>query len=234
MGYDVYIGQMRNNTMSLPEVLEAWDWEIGLPTGEPITRDAAHRNGIPHEAVHLWIVRHGANEPELLFQLRAPHKENYPGVLDITVGGHVPYGYCGNKVLKETKEEIGIIPNEQDLVDLGWYRYEERTGHLFQREFQHVYLLRSDLDLNQFCFDDGEVTGIYAVRVGDLKRIMAGEACFEVTGFNGRELITRSVTRKDFHPQLLDPSMNAYMQVILVSADELAATGRVTTRMPDI
>ncbi len=215
-------------------MLEAWDWEIGLPTGEPIARDAAHRNGIPHEAVHLWIVRNSSCEPELLFQLRAPHKENYPGVLDITVGGHVPYGYCGNKVLKETREEIGFIPNEADLVDLGWYRYEERTGRLFQRELQHIYLLRSDLDLNQYRFNDGEVTGIYAVRLGDVKRIIAGDACFEVTGFNGKEHIARNVTRKDFHPQLLDQSMDVYMRVILMSADELAATGQVITRMPEI
>ena len=225
---------MQNNTTSPPELLEAWDWEIGLPTGEPITRDAAHRNGIPHEAVHLWIVRNSSSEPELLFQLRAAHKENYPGFLDITVGGHVPYGYCGNKVFKETREEIGIIPIEQDLIDLGWYRYEERTDRLFQRELQHIYLLRSDLDLNQYRFNDGEVTGIYAVRLSDVKRIMAGDARFDITGFDGKEQVARSVTRKDFHPQLLDPSMDAYMRVILMSADELASTGQVTARMPDI
>src|SRR3990172_8254763 len=97
---------MQNNTTSPPELLEAWDWENGLPTGEPITRDAAHRNGIPHEAVHLWIVRNSLSEPELLFQLRAAHKENYPDFLDITVGGHVPYGYCGNKILKEDRKSV--------------------------------------------------------------------------------------------------------------------------------
>ena len=225
---------MQNNTTSAPELLEVWDWEIGLPTGEPITRDAAHRNGIPHEAVHLWIVRNNQSKTELLFQLRASHKENYPDFLDITVGGHVPYGYGGNKILKETREEIGITPDENDLIDLGWYRYEELTDRLFQRELQHIYLLRSDRNLDQYRFSDGEVTGIYAVRLDDVKKIIAGDARFEVTGFNGKEPDRRSVTRKDFHPQLLDPSMDVYMRVILMSADELAATGQVTIRMPDI
>lgn len=225
---------MQNNTTSAPELLEVWDWENGLPTGEPIARDAAHRNGIPHEAVHLWIVRNNLRAPELLFQFRASHKENYPDCLDITVGGHVPYGYCGNKILKEAREEIGIMPDADDLIDLGWYRYEERTGRLFQRELQHIYLLRSDLNLDQYRFSDGEVTGIYAVNVGDVKKIIAGDARFDIPGFNGKELIKRSVTRKDFHPQLFDPSMDPYMRVILASVDELAATGQVTIRMPDI
>ncbi len=225
---------MQNNSTIIKELLEVWDWEKGLPTGDSVARDIAHRDGIPHEAVHLWILRNVHMQPEILFQLRAPNKENYPNCLDITVGGHVPYGFAGNKIVKETREEVGIIPHEKDLTDLGWYRYEERTDGLFQRELQHVFILRDDRDLFQYHFSDGEVTGIYAVGLGDLKKIMTADNTIEVLGFNGREPVRKKITRNDFHPQLFHHSMDTYMRVIIGAATELAAGGPVTTTMPQL
>lgn len=224
----------RSNTTGAGEILEIWDWETAFPTGGPVSRDEAHQNGIPHEAVHLWVIRNGRPAPEILFQHRAGHKENYPNCLDITVGGHVPYGYGGNKVLKEAEEEIGILPDADDLIDLGWYRYEERNGRLFQREIQHVYLLGDDRELHQFRFSDGEVAGIYAVGLDDMRRIIAGEARFEVEGFNGTARVRKSVSRDDFHPQLFHPSMYLYMRVVMAAIEELAAFGTVTARMPEL
>ncbi len=224
---------MQNNSTITTEILEVWDWETGLPTGDSVARDVAHRDGIPHEAVHLWILRNVHMQPEILFQLRAPHKENYPNCLDITVGGHVPYGFAGNKVLKETREEVGIIPDEKELTDLGWYRYEEHTGALFQRELQHIYILRDDRDLFQYHFSDSEVTGIYAVGLGDLIKILSADITIEVLGFNGREPVRKSITRSDFHPQLFHRSMKTYMQVITWAAADLSVGGPVTMRMPE-
>ena len=224
---------MQNSSNITTEVLEVWDWETGLPTGDAVARDVAHQDGIPHEAVHLWILRNVHMQPEILFQYRAPHKENYPNCLDITVGGHAPYGYAGNKVIKETREEVGIIPDERDLIDLGWYRYEERTGRLFQREFQHVYILRDDRDLFQYRFSDGEVTGIFAVGLGDLKKVLAADATIQVLGYNGREPVRKNITRADFHPQLFHASMERYMRIIIEAAEQLAAGVPVTAKMPE-
>ncbi|OHD66053.1 MAG: hypothetical protein A2176_09850 [Spirochaetes bacterium RBG_13_51_14] len=224
---------MHHNTANR-EILEVWDWENGLPTGDPVARDIAHRDGTPHESVHLWIVRNIRTETQLLFQHRAAHKEYYPDCLDITVGGHVPYGFGGNKVLKETYEEIGIIPDEKNLIDLGWYRYEEKNDRHFQRELQHVFLLEDNRDLDRYHFKDGEVSGLYAVRLDDLRRIIAGDVRIEVSVFTGKETIRKTIARKDFHPQLFDSSMYIYMRVVLRAAEELSAAGRVTTTMPDL
>lgn len=221
---------MRNDT-SAQEILEIWDWDNGLPTGKPIPRGAAHQNGTPHEAVHLWIVRNTRRIPEILFQHRAPHKKIYPDCLDITVGGHVPYGFRGNKIAKEAYEEIGIDPNMKKIVDLGWCRYEEKNSDFFQREFLHVYILLDNRELNQYCFKDGEVTGIYAVPIADIKSIMLSDESFNIYGFTADGLVQKTMTKKNFHPQLFDVSMDAYMKVVMKAAEELTMSGHVTTKM---
>jgi isopentenyldiphosphate isomerase len=216
------------------EILEVWDWEMGLPTGALIDRVTAHAEGIPHESVHLWILRKNTVDAEILFQHRARSKEIYPDCLDITVGGHVPYGFRGNKILKETDEEIGIRPNKNDLIDLGWYRYEEKGELFFQREFQHVFIVKNNGDLDQYCFKDGEVSGIYAVKINDLKKILEHDIPIDIHGFNGKSHVHKSVSRKDFHPQLFDHSMDVYMQVVLQAGIELMAERRVVTKMTPV
>jgi isopentenyldiphosphate isomerase len=216
------------------EILEVWDWENGLPTGESIGRDEAHLNGTPHEAVHLWILRTAGGRPGLLFQLRAPHKQNYPDCLDITVGGHVPYGIGGSKIVKEAREELGFDPDPQGLIDLGWYRYEEKNDGLFQRELQHIYMINDNRGLDAYRFMDGEVTGIFEAPLDDVLKILAGGGPVEVHGFTGSAMIVKTVGRGDFHPQLFHQSMETYMRVVLQASGELASSGRVTARMPDI
>ncbi|OHD67611.1 MAG: hypothetical protein A2W19_11395 [Spirochaetes bacterium RBG_16_49_21] len=216
------------------ELLEVWDWESGFPTGAPIDRELAHREGTPHESVHLWILREVNGNREILFQHRAGHKVIYPDRLDITVAGHAPYGFCGNKILKEADEEIGIKPYESALIDLGWYRYEEINERFRQREFQHVFITEDAQDLDRYRFKDKEVAGIYAVSINDLKNILIRDIVIDVHGFNGRERVRKTITRRDFHPQLFDRSMETYMHVILQAADELFGKGTVTSKMPDL
>ena len=50
----------------------------------------------------------------------------YPDCLDIIVGSHVPY-VKEKKIQKESFEEISITPSEDELINLGYYRYEEIT-----------------------------------------------------------------------------------------------------------
>jgi len=214
------------------ELLEEWDWETARPTGRMVARGRAHREGVAHEGVHLWIVRAGSGTTEALFQQRARHKEQYPDCLDITVGGHVLYGQVEGKIQKESSEEIGVSPPDESLSDLGYYRYEERTQGLFHREFQRVYLLRDERPLSAYRFADGEVTGIYAVPLKNLKRLLREDFSFGIEGFDGRASVRRVVGRPDFHPLLFAPSMAPYMEVLLRAMDELVALGRVSVGMP--
>ncbi|MCU0847598.1 MAG: NUDIX domain-containing protein [Spirochaetes bacterium] len=217
--------------MTADEILEIWDWETGRPTGRPVPRRVSHREGIPHEGIHMWIIRSGKNGPEFLFQNRAMHKESYPGVLDITVGGHVPFGLESSKIQKEAVEEIGILPDEENLVDLGYTRYEEISESVFHREIQHVYLLRDDRPLDKYRFNDGEVDGIYAVSMDSLERLMAADFSFDAEGYDGKRLFIKNVSRSDFHPQLFADSMKEYMAALITASRELYERGTTGTRM---
>ncbi len=214
------------------EMLEEWDWESARPAGRAVSRKKAHREGIAHEGVHLWIVRNSKGSPEILFQNRAADKELYPGVLDITVGGHVLFGQQGGKIQKEANEEIGINPSDEELVDLGYFRYEEKNETLFHREFQRVYLLADERELAGYRFNDGEVDGIFAVPLRELELLMRTDRSFEIEGFDGARSTKRSVRRADFHPLLFAPSMERYMEVVLLAVHELLERGRVSSRMP--
>jgi len=217
-------------TLQPEEMLEEWDWEKGIPTGKSIPRSIAHQCGIAHEGVHLWIVR-SIPIPQLVFQKRASHKDMYPGYLDITVGGHVPYGLDTNKIHKEAYEEIGIIPDDNKLIDLGYFRYEENNATLFHREFQRVYLYMSDEPLTAYSFNDNEVNAVYAIPVDYCKAIFTDDYPMEVEAYNGYQLLTTFVSKNNFHPLLFAPSMSHYMDVLFTAIEQLLQIGTVTIRM---
>ncbi len=213
------------------EILEIWDWETGRPTGRPVGRTLAHREGVPHEGVHLWIVRLAGGRAEVLFQHRSMDKKMYPDCLDITVGGHVPFGLERDKIQKEAEEEVGVVPRDEDLVDLGYFRYEERDGEIFHREFQHVYILVDNRRLDRYSFRDGEVVGIYAVALEDLEELMRGDRPLTAEGYDGKRVFSKRLTRADFHPLLFSPIMGSYMGIVLSAVRSLACGEPVTAAM---
>lgn len=214
------------------ELLEEWDWGMAIPTGRAVARKKAHLEGIAHEGVHLWVFRTVNGFPEILFQHRAGNKAMYPDCLDITVGGHVPFGREDNKIQKEALEEIGILPSDDSLIDLGYYRYEEITEEMFHREFQRVYILHDNRDLRDYRFNDGEVDGIYAVPLIRLADLLRADLAFIVEGYDGHDIVDREVSRRDFHPLLFAPSMERYMDTVIQGIRELFDEHFVTVRMP--
>lgn len=197
------------------ELLEIWDWETGLPTGKPVERKYAHDNGIAHEGVHLWIIRTENNICEILFQKRAENKEQFPGFLDITVGGHVPFGLTENKIQKEAFEEIGIIPENNKMIDLGFYRYEEILDNLFHREFQHIYLLHDNRKLSEYKFNDGEVSSICSITLADFEKILIEDEIIPAEMFDGKKTSKTTIKRDDIHPLLFAPSMEEYIRIVI-------------------
>ena len=213
------------------ELIEEWDWDKAVPTGRPVERRLAHKTGIAHEGVHLWIIR-TMPQMELLFQHRAKDKEMYPDCLDITVGGHVPFGVADKKIQKESYEEVGISPSDNELIDLGCYRYEEKAAGLFHREFQSVYILIDNRPLDGYRFIDGEVDAIFAVRLDELKALLVTDTVINAECFENNRLGRKEISRKDFHPLLFTDPMKVYMRVLIRAAEEIALKKTVNAKMP--
>ena len=45
--------------------------ENGQPTGEIVSRDAAHREGVRHRTAHVWVVRKTDTGYDILLQKRS-------------------------------------------------------------------------------------------------------------------------------------------------------------------
>ncbi len=72
------------------------------PTGQLITKEAAHRTGAPHRVAAVFVFDDNRN---LLLQVH----EGHGGQLDHTVGGHVSSGEdYKTAAVREMKEEVGL------------------------------------------------------------------------------------------------------------------------------
>ena len=59
----------------MTEYLDIVD-ENGTPTGEIISRDSAHRDGILHRTAHVWVIRESEGKLQILLQKRSMEKES--------------------------------------------------------------------------------------------------------------------------------------------------------------
>ena len=139
--------------------------ENGLPTGETVDRDYAHRNGIWHRTAHLWLVREKEGRIQVLLQKRSATKDSHPGCYDISSAGHIPAGVdYPPSAIRELKEELGVEGKEEDLVFCGdriivWD--DCFHGQPFSdRQHSRVFLMWLDLPEDQFCVDPEEVESV--------------------------------------------------------------------------
>lgn len=144
------------------EYLDILD-ENGLPTGKTASRQEVHQKGLWHRAVLVAIVN---KDNKILIQQRAPHKEKYPNLWDISVAGHVSAGYDSlNSVYAEVMEEIGTqIPAN---IQLSNFRFVTSfrdcrviNDNFIENQFYDLYLLKINLSINDLELQLDEVQAI--------------------------------------------------------------------------
>ena len=136
--------------------------ENGMPTGETIPRDAAHRDGIRHRTAHVWVIRHEHGRYEILLQKRSMDKESFPGLYDTSSAGHIPAGAEPlASALRELREELGIDAGPEQLSFAGTFRirYEKMFhGRLFRdNEVTWVYVYSAPVELGTLSLQPDEV-----------------------------------------------------------------------------
>lgn len=136
--------------------------EAGVPTGETVSRDDAHREGVLHRTAHVWIAREKDRGYDILLQKRSMEKESFPGMYDTSSAGHIPAGDEPlPSALRELKEELGISAKPEDLAFAGTFRirYEkEFHGRLFRdNEITWVYVYSAPVDESALTLQVDEV-----------------------------------------------------------------------------
>lgn len=100
-------------------------------------RSQVHGNpDLLHPVVHLHIFD---SKGRLFLQKRADSKDLYPGFWDTAVGGHISSGEdLKYALIRETSEELGIVPESAQLL----FRYIMRNE--YESELVHSFKMKHD------------------------------------------------------------------------------------------
>lgn len=154
---------LNGSPMELFDVLDA----DGNRTGAVQERGVCHREGDPHETVHMWIVRKNPDTGryQVLLQKRSQNKDSNPGCYDISSAGHMAAGDDPlSSAIREIGEELGLSVTAEDLEYIG--RHQGNFDDVFygipfhDREFSNVYLVRKEIRIEDLRLQESEVESV--------------------------------------------------------------------------
>lgn len=129
-----------------------------------INRGKAHSTaGIYYRTIYVLVKN---NKDEILCQKRSSTKDLYPNCWDLSVGGHVDFGksYLETAV-REIREELGLIVNENDLTLRGEVLVNlPKNGEFFN---VYEYKLKPSDKLN---FSEEEVSSVAWMSIQAIKK----------------------------------------------------------------
>ncbi len=152
------------------EYIDIFD-ENNNSTGEIKEKMQAHEDGNFHRTAHIWIIN---DKRELLLQKRSATKKSHPNCWDISGAGHIRTGETVIEgAIRELKEELGIAVEEKDLQYIVTIK---STKNLKNMEFQYVYLLNCDKEIEEYIFEDNEVSEVKYVHFQELEKMVEERA----------------------------------------------------------
>ena len=136
----------------MEEIFDIIDTQ-GNPTGETVTREKAHAEGIPHRTAHIWIIREKYGRTEVLLQKRSMNKDSFPGKFDTSSAGHIQAGDEPlESALRELGEELGTFP-----ISFA----KEFHGKMFRdEELAFVYIYDQPVDIADLVLQKEEVEAV--------------------------------------------------------------------------
>lgn len=139
----------------------------GKKTGETCLKSEAHKKGIFHASVHIWIFDKHKN---VIIQKRAADKDTFPSLWDISVAGHISAGEEPlSAALREVEEEIGLIVTEKQLCFIGTAKKRiEHHANLIDNELLYIYMCEVDFEINQLKIQKEEVSAIKSIHLNEL------------------------------------------------------------------
>ena len=131
----------------MEELVDILDYETGQKNGEIITKKEAHQKGLWHSSIHIWLI--SKDYTKILLQKRCSDKNLFPNMWDISVGGHISSGEEPiTSAKRELSEELGLNPKNYNFIYQTTIKEQFIDGDIFSNEFVYIYLINTDLDLN--------------------------------------------------------------------------------------
>lgn len=161
------------------ELLEVCN-ENGVGLGYPETRGNIHKKGLWHRAIIVALVN---NENQVLIQKRAKTKEKFPGLWDLSVAGHIPYGHDAvSCAASEVMEEVGkMLPKGVQLKDFRFmtsFRSQlPLSDEFIENQFYDFFIYNCDIPLSEYHLQKEEVEEIKYVTAFEIKT-MAEQGLF--------------------------------------------------------
>lgn len=143
------------------------------------TRAEVHAQGLLHRIIDIWFYNKNG---QVLLQKRSLKKDNAPGLLGISVGGHVESGSTIiEAVIREAKEETGLDLVEEDLIFLGKMPYKGTTENQIKNIFAYHFTGKAE----DLVFDPDEIQYFEWWNIEDIFNLSPdGETRFGKTVFN--------------------------------------------------
>lgn len=148
------------------EYIDIFD-ENNNPTGEIKEKAQAHEDGNFHRTAHIWIMN---DKKELLLQKRSATKKSHPNCWDISGAGHIRAGESViNGAIRELKEELGVETKESELQYIATIKSTKNPKNM---EFGYVYLLKCNNQVEEYIFEDNEVSEVKYVYFEELEKMV--------------------------------------------------------------
>ena len=137
----------------------------GNPTGQIVSREKAHAEGIQHRTAHIWIIREKEGRVQILLQKRSQNKDSFPGKFDTSSAGHIQAGDEPlESAIRELKEELGISAVPEQLHFAGTFPIsfaKEFHGKMFRdEEIAFVYIFNEPVNTDELILQTEEVESV--------------------------------------------------------------------------
>ncbi len=147
-----------NEILFMDEMVDILD-EYGKPTGQSCLKSEAHRKGLLHPTVHVWLYTQSG---KILIQQRGKFKKTHPLLWDVSVAGHIA---SGEKIevaaLREVQEEIGLQIEEADLEPIGTFKeIRKHAADFVDAELHHLFLVELKEPLSALTKQETEVEAL--------------------------------------------------------------------------
>ncbi len=145
-------------------------------TGEICDREEVHQKGLWHREITVIIVN---SKGQLLLQKRGMTKVA-PNLWSLTAG-HVTSGENERQAaLRETEEELGIKNlSQEDFKLLAVEKTMRSRGKHINHKFDNLFLLKTDLEVNEFILQKTEVAEVRYFTIDEMKEICKNKDKYE-------------------------------------------------------